>query len=107
MQKKCELSVLSELRVGVTPGWGVRLKRLMRHKPRFELEGRGRLLVSSDGDGLPPAAGPVLGHLGCQVVKDLLIVRERLGALLLITRSSCSPCGLRDGRRNADRKARY
>jgi hypothetical protein len=38
---------------------------------------------------------------------DLFIVRGRLGALLLITRSICSLWGLRTRRRNTDRKAWY
>jgi hypothetical protein len=54
-----------------------------------------------------PAAGPIPGHLECQVVRDLFMVRGRLGALLLITRSICSVCGLRNGRSDTDRKACY
>jgi hypothetical protein len=44
-------------------------------------------------DGLPPATEPVSGYLWCQVVKDLPIVRGRLGALLLMAQIICSLCG--------------
>jgi hypothetical protein len=95
--KMCELSELSELRVLLLrfrPGGSVRLKRLMRLKPGFsppfELEVDGKTAFLQEARMVfPPAAGPVSGHLWCQVVKDLSMHRKRtLDALLLITRSS-------------------
>ena len=108
--KMCELSELSELSVLLLRFRRVEvcaLSALCAISPPFELEGMGRRLLWGDEWWSPPAAGPVSGHLWCQVVKDLYIVRGRLGALLLSTRSLCSLCGLRAGRRNTDQKAWY
>jgi hypothetical protein len=57
----------------------------------------------------PPAAGPMSGHLWCQVVKGLPIVRGRLGALLLITRSAAHSAdpSLGDGTQNGKRGIRF
>jgi hypothetical protein len=83
----------------------VRLKRLMRHKPPSRVRRDGKAASLEDEWQSPPAAGPVSGHLWCQVVKDLYIVRGRLGALLLIAQScahSAAPSlgvGIQSGKR--------
>jgi hypothetical protein len=83
-----EMCALSELCVLTVPllsfqrGGSVRLKRLMRHKPPlFELKGDG-----TNGFQVLHGGAGVL-RLWCQVVKDLPMVRGRLGALLLIAQS--------------------
>ena len=55
-----------------------------------------------------PRAGPEPDCLWCQVVKDLTIVRGRLGALLHITRSSAhsEDASLGEGTQNGKRVIR-
>jgi len=85
-------------RTGFRRGGSVRLKRLMRHKPPlFELKGDGTTALQAIHDGLAPRPGWSPVKLCCQVVKELSIVRGRLGALLLIAQIICSLCGLSPG----------
>ena len=66
----------------------------------------GRLLFPAAKDGLPATAGPVSGQLWCQIVKDLSIVRGRLGDSCS-SRDHRSPCGLRANGGNTDWKSWY
>ena len=66
----------------------MRLKRLMRHKAPFRMEGNGLTAFQVIHDALPPWPGRCPVKLCCQVVKELSIVRGRLSALLLIAQSS-------------------
>jgi hypothetical protein len=75
-------------RTGFRRGGSVRLKRLMRHKPPFRVERGWDDCFASIHDGLPPRPGRSPVILWCQVVKELRIIRGRLGALLLIAQSS-------------------
>jgi hypothetical protein len=77
-------------RTGFRRGGSVRLKRLMRHKPPFRMEGNGLTAFQVIQDVLPPRPGRCPVKLCCQVVKELSIVRGRLGALLLIVQIICS-----------------
>jgi hypothetical protein len=85
--KMCALSALCALTVPLLSfqrGGSVRLKCLMRHKPpSFELKGDGTAAFQ-----VVPHGGAGVLRLWCQVVKDLSMVRARLGALLLIAQSS-------------------
>ena len=106
--KMCELSELSELSVLLfrfRRGEVCALSALCAISPPFELKGDGTTAFQVIQDVLPPRPGRCPVILWCQVVKELCIVRGRLGALLLIAQSSAQSAapplgaGIQSGRR--------
>jgi hypothetical protein len=107
--KMCELSELSELSVLVLRFRRGEVCALSAISPPFRVGRGGTTCFSARiNDGRPPVAGPMPGCLWCQVFKDLPIVRGRLGALLLITRSSAhsADSSLGEGTQNGKRGIR-
>jgi hypothetical protein len=72
------------------PRTGFRRGGSVRLKPPFRMEGDGPTAFQVIHDALPPRPGRCPVKLCCQVVKELSIVRGRLGALLLIVQIICS-----------------